>query len=90
MPFVPPQVPEIPRPALVVAHTPPPKPPWLSSAVEQEPPRAFWTVPEVAAHFRVSERLIWSQVKREEIACVRIGRTVRISDSEVRRIEEGS
>lgn len=49
-----------------------------------------YTVPETAAIFAKSTKAIWNAVAAGDIAVYRIGRSVRIGESEIRRIlEEG-
>jgi excisionase family DNA binding protein len=43
-------------------------------------------VPEVALRLRVSEKTVWQWIGARRISVYRIGRSVRVADSEIQRI----
>jgi excisionase family DNA binding protein len=47
-------------------------------------PEKFYTVPEVAKLLNVSERSVWRWVDQRELATHRFGRSVRISEENLR------
>jgi excisionase family DNA binding protein len=40
----------------------------------------FHTVPEIAKRFRVTKTTIYNLINDKELACARIGKTIRVSD----------
>jgi len=46
------------------------------------------TVPEVCTWGRWSRQLVYSMIRRKELACVRLGRTIRIPRSALERLME--
>jgi len=46
--------------------------------------REFWSVPEVAAHFRISTSAVWAALARGEFRRVKVGGSTRIPADDIR------
>ncbi len=46
--------------------------------------KAFWTVPDIAQYLDVSPRSVWRWIYAGDLVAHRFGRSVRISDSDLR------
>ncbi len=44
----------------------------------------MWTIPEIAHKLQMSATHVYDLVRRREIGCVRIGRSVRVPDDDLK------
>ena len=50
------------------------------------PLETLLTVPQVAAHANISQRTVRRLIKAQKLACIRIGRSVRIRQADVTQL----
>ena len=50
----------------------------------------YFTVPEVAHRYGVSQSKVYEMVNAREIGAIKIGRTIRISDEHLKIFEQGN
>jgi excisionase family DNA binding protein len=55
---------------------------------EQSPPRAYFTVEQLAKRWQVSQRTIRRMIERGGLRAVRIGAQLRVADDVLQRFEE--